>query len=212
MFGKSKNKNLLIIGAGGHGKVVADIAEKMGCYDNIVFADADESIKECMSYPVFVEAHLDDLIYNEYDVFVAVGKSETREKIIKRLKDKGCFIPTLVHPRAIISGTVKLGEGTVVMAGAVINPDAKVGVGCIINTASSVDHDCEVGDFCHISVGAHLAGTVEIGAHTWIGAGACVNNNVTIAPGCMIGAGAVVIKTIENAGVYVGIPARQKNS
>lgn len=212
MFEKSKNSSLLIIGAGGHGKVVADIAENMGCYGKIVFADADESIKECMGYPVLWENELDDTFYTQYDVFVAVGKSTTREKITKQLNERGCFIPTLIHPKAVIARTATIGEGTVVMAGAIINPDAEVGYSCIVNTSSSIDHDCKVGDFCHISVGAHLAGTVEVGTHTWIGAGACVNNNLSICSGCMIGSGAMVTSSIENSGIYVGVPARYKNS
>ncbi len=212
MFGKSKNKNLLIIGAGGHGKVAADIAENMKCYDNIIFADANKSIDKCMGYPVFYEQELSDAIYEQYDTFVAVGNSAAREKVTLRLLERGCFIPTLVHPKAVIARTVTLGEGTVVMAGAVINPDASIGKSCIINTGSSVDHDCKVGDYCHVSVGAHLAGTVSVGEHTWIGAGACINNNLSICPGCMIGSGAMVTKSIEDSGIYIGVPATLKNS
>jgi len=212
MFEKSKNKNLLIIGAGGHGKVIADIAECMGCYETIVFADADESLKECMGYPVFREEELEDAFYEQHDVFVAVGNSLIREKITKRIQEKGCFIPTLVHPGAVIARTASIGRGTAIMAGAVINPDTKIGCSCIINTASSVDHDCKIGDYSHISVGAHLTGTVSVGVHTWIGAGACVNNNLAICDNCMIGSGAMVTEHIKNSGIYIGVPARKKNS
>lgn len=212
MFGESKNRRLLIIGASGHGKVVADIAEKMACYDEIMYADADESIKECMGYQVVLEEELTEQHYTQYDIIVAVGNSKTRRKITTRLEELGCFVPTLVHPNAVVAKTALVEEGTVIMAGAIINPDARIGKSCIINTSSSVDHDCIIGDFCHVSVGAHLAGTVTVGEHTWIGAGACVNNNLDICPDCMIGSGAMVVNSITEPGVYVGVPAMLKIS
>ncbi len=212
MLSRSKNRKLLIIGAGGHGKVVADIAENMGCYDEIIFADADETIKECMGYPVILEDELTDQHYSNYDVFVAVGNSRIRQRIIERLIEKNSFIPTLIHPKATVSRTVSADVGTVIVAGVTVNPDAKIGKACIINTACSIDHDCVIGDFCHVSVGAHLAGTVTVGEHTWIGAGACVNNNLDICPECMIGSGSMVVNSITEPGVYMGVPARLKNS
>lgn len=193
---------LIIIGASGHGKVVADIARLNG-YSDIVFLDDDESIKECAGYPVVGTS-------NEApagEVFVAVGNAKTRKKLMERFEDR--THPILIHPSAVLAADVEIGDGTVVMAGAVINPGARIGKGCIVNTSSSIDHDCEVGDYSHISVGAHLAGTVIIGKETWIGAGATVSNNVCICGGCMIGAGAVVIKDIDEPGTYVGVPAKQ---
>ncbi len=210
MAGKTKNQDLLIIGAGGHGKVVADIAEKMGCYQSIIFADADETISSCMGYEVLREQDLEDNFLRKRDIIVAVGNSVTREKICKEMLEKGFFLPTLIHPDATVARTASIGIGSVVMAQAVINADAAIGCSCIINTASSIDHDCRVGDYCHVSVGAHLAGTVTIGAHTWIGIGACVNNNLMICDRCMIGAGAVVINNIVTPGTYVGVPARAR--
>lgn len=208
MAEKRKNSSLLIIGAGGHGKVAADVAEVMGCYEKIIFADDDETIGSCMGYPVFVTNSLDPDDFLQHDVFVAVGNSITRERIQQVLKGRGCFIPTLVHPSAVIARSASVARGTVVMAGAVVGPDARIGEGCILNTASSVDHDCKVGDYCHVSVGAHLAGTVAVGEHTWIGVGACINNNLTICGHCMIGSGACVVKDITDPGTYIGVPAR----
>lgn len=206
---RNKSSGLLIIGAGGHGKVVADVAETMGCYEKIVFADDDETIQSCMGYPVLNGKKLEDEFLRRYDVFAAVGNSAVRKRLMEEAEGKGCFIPTLIHRSAVVASTVQIGRGTVVMAGAVVNPDAKVGKGCILNTASSVDHDCEIGDYCHVSVGAHLAGTVKTGGYTWIGAGACVNNNIEIGSHCMIGSGAVVVKNLLQAGTYVGVPAQK---
>ena len=197
---------LIIIGASGHGKVVADIAVLNG-YKDIVFLDNDPEIKTCAGYPVLGP----DTMTSELDgdVFIAVGKAETRKKLMER--DANRNFPVLIHPSAVIAESAEVGAGSVVMAGAVINPGARIGKGCIINTSSSVDHDCVVGDYVHISVGAHLSGTVVVGTGTWIGTGAIVSNNVNICGGCMIGAGAVVIKDIDEPGTYVGVPAKLKD-
>lgn len=196
-------RKLVIIGASGHGKVIADIAEKNG-YKEIVFLDDNESIRECAGFPVIGKLSEADRI--DGDKIVAIGNAKIREKIQEQLQD----LIMLLHPSAIISRRVKIGIGSVVMAGAVINSDVIIGNGCIINTGASVDHDCRIGNYSHVSVGAHIAGTVEIGDRTWIGAGATVSNNVNICEDCMIGAGAVVIKDIDRAGTYVGVPAREK--
>lgn len=197
----SELKKLIIVGASGHGKVIADIALSMG-YDEIVFLDDDESISECAGYPVIGKTSIvTDL---RGDKIVAIGNALIREKIQNSIK-----AVTLIHPKAVISRRVSIGEGTAVMAGAVINSDAVIGKGCIINTGASVDHDCKIDDFVHISVGAHVAGTCTIGERTWIGAGATVSNNIHICSDCMVGAGAVVVNDLEKAGVYIGVPARK---
>lgn len=195
---------LIIIGASGHGKVVADVAVHCG-YKDIVFLDNDPEIKNCAGYPVLGPDTMTSEL--EGDVFVAVGNAETRKKLMER--DANRNFPVLIHPSAVIAEDVKIRDGSVVMAGAVINPGARIGKGCIINTSSSVDHDCMVGDYVHVSVGAHLSGTVAIGTRTWIGAGAIVSNNVDICADCVIGAGAVVIKDIDEPGTYVGVPAKK---
>lgn len=195
---------LILIGASGHGKVVADIAKKCG-YEDIVFLDSDPSVTNCGGCSVLgPDSLLPEL---DGDVFVSIGNAAVRKKLSEREKDR--HIPVLIHPSAVIAPDVVIGEGSVVMAGAVINPGAVVGKGVIVNTCSSIDHDCVIGDYVHVSVGAHLSGTVTVGEGTWIGAGATVSNNIDICPGCMIGAGAVVIKSIEKSGVYIGVPAKR---
>lgn len=149
-------KRLVIIGASGHGKVIADVAVKNG-YEDIVFLDDNESLTECAGFPVV--GKISEVVDVDGDKIIAIGNAKTRERIQKKL-DK---VVTLIHPDAVISRRVKIGNGCVVMAGAVINSDAVIDDGCIINTGSSVDHDCKIGSFAHVSVGAHVAGTVEIG-------------------------------------------------
>lgn len=194
-------KRLVIIGASGHGKVIADIAVKNG-YEDIVFLDDNESLTECAGFPVVGKTCKASKI--DGDKIIAIGNVKIRERIQSTIKTV-----SLVHPNAVISRRVEIGEGSVVMAGAVINSDAVIGKGCIINTGASVDHDCVIGDFAHVSVGAHVAGTCHIGERTWIGAGATVSNNVNICSDCMVGAGTVVIKDINKPGTYVGVPAKE---
>lgn len=197
-------KKLVIIGASGHGKVIADIAVKNG-YEEIVFLDDNESLLECAGYPVV--GRTSEATTLDVDKIIAIGNAKIREQMQTNLGN----VVTLIHPNATINRRVKIGKGTVVMAGAVINSDTVIGDGCIINTGSSVDHDCRIGDYAHISVGAHVAGTCCIGERTWIGVGATVSNNISVCSDCMIGAGAVVIKDIDKMGTYVGVPARESN-
>lgn len=193
---------LSIIGASGHGKVVADIAEKNG-YDEIEFYDDDESLKICGKWPVV--GTVSEVMGS--DVFIAIGNAKTRERITNQFKDRR--FPTLIHPSSVVADDVVIGEGSVVMAGAVINSGTRICKGVIINTCSSVDHDCTIDDFVHISVGAHLAGTVSVGKRAWISVGSNVVNNMMICEDVVVGAGAVVIRDIIEQGTYVGVPARK---
>ena len=205
------NKRLIIIGASGHGKVIADIALKMDQYDEICFLDDNEEMKKCMQFSVV--GKVKD-VYNyleDSDIFVAIGNSNVRKNFMEDLKIKGANIPVLIHPNAIIGVNVTIGLGTVVMPGAIINPNSTIGEGCIINTSASVDHDCNIGNYVHVSVDAHLAGTVKVSEHTWIGIGAIVKNNVSIGANIMIGAGAVVVKDLNESGTYIGVPAQKMN-
>lgn len=190
---------LTIIGASGHGKVVADIARLNG-YDVIEFLDDDPNKTSCGQYPIVGKTDTDI----DGDLFVAIGSSEIRKHL-----SNGKKLVSLIHPNSVIAEGVKIGEGTVIMAGAVVNPGTTIGNGCIVNTCSSVDHDCVLGNYVHIAVGAHLCGTVTVGDETWIGAGATINNNIAICNKCLIGSGAVVINHIDKPGTYIGMPAKR---
>ena len=200
-------KDLLIIGAGGHGRVIADIAQKLGRYGSIAFLDDGEA-QESMRLAIVGKIADMEKYVATHDIFVAIGDSNTRKEIMEGLFTMGASIPTLIHPSAVLGACVELGVGTAVMAGAVIGPCSKLGMGVILNTCSSVDHDCSIGDYSHIAVGVHVAGTVRVGSLVFLGAGVTVKNNVNICSDCVIGAGAVVIETICDKGTYVGVPAR----
>ena len=197
-------RKLAIIGASGHGKVIADIAIKNG-YSEIVFLDDNECIQKCGGYPVIGRSS--EVRKLDADVIVGIGNASIRKRIQESIPD-GKLV-TLIHPNVVMAEDVVIGVGTVIMAGSVINSGASIGKGCIINTCSSVDHDCVVGDYVHIAVGSHLCGTVSVGNGTWIGAGATVSNNISICQNCIIGVGTVVIKDITKRGTYVGVPARR---
>lgn len=198
-----RNKKLAIIGASGHGKVIADIAVKNG-YKEIVFYDDNENVHECNGYPVVGRSA--EAVTIDADIVIGIGNAIVREKLQNSLDSRK--LVTLIHPNAVVAEDVTIGEGTVIMAGAVVNSGAHIGRGCIINTCSSVDHDCNIEDYVHIAVGAHLCGTVNVGSCSWIGAGVTVSNNISICSNCMIGAGAVVVRDIVEVGTYVGAPAK----
>lgn len=202
-------ERLIIIGAGGQGRVAADVADKMGTYTEIAFLD-DNPTADCLGYPVLGKVYDAKKYIRTHCFFVAIGNASVRRKVTSLLSDMGANIATLIHPSSVIGKCVSISEGSIVVAGAVVNPNSKIGKGCIINTLSSVDHDCIIGDYVHVSVGAHITGTVMVGDNCFIGAGAVVKNNVSICANCTIGAGAVVVKDITKSGTYIGVPAKIK--
>lgn len=205
----SYHEKLMIIGSSGHGRVVADIANRMGSYKMIAFLDDAPPSRE-FPFPYLGTCDKAYDFINEYAFIVAIGNIAVRQKITRSLMARGACLARVISPDAVVAADVTIGEGTVVCPGVVINTGTTIGKGVIINTSSSVDHDCHVGDFCHVAVGAHLCGTVNIGDGCWIGAGATVINNITVCPECMIGAGAVVVKDILSRDTYLGVPARRK--
>lgn len=200
-------EKVIIIGASGHGKVVADVVIQAG--DQVIgFLDDNTDISDTfVGFPVLgtVDKFTD---YLGSKFIVAIGNAEIRESIVKKLQGVSWY--TAIHPKAIISDMdTSISEGTVVMADAVINAGATIGKHCIINTGAIVEHDNKLEDFVHISVGAKVAGNVHVGRRTWIGIGSTVSNNLEICEDCMIGAGAVVVDDTKISGIYIGVPAKR---
>lgn len=187
---------VVILGAGGHARVIADIIE--ACGDEVTAFLDDDPKAQLRSGKIG-----DYVRYEKSEFIIGIGDAAVREK----LSELPVKWYTAVHPSAIISKSAKICEGTAVMPCAVINSGAYVGKHCIINTSAVVEHDDTVEDYAHISVGVKLGGTVHIGKSTWVGIGATVRNNIDICGGCMIGAGAVVTDNIREKGQYVGLPA-----
>ena len=202
-------KSVIIIGASGHGKVIADIIQKSG--DKVYgFLDDNTELSDTfLGFPVLGTIDKYKKYSNIAAFVIAIGDAETRNAISKKIQDVGIY--TAIHPTAVISNLdVTIGKGTVIMANAVINSGSRIGEFCIINTGAIVEHDNTIEDYVHVSVGAKLAGTVYVGQYTWIGIGAVVSNNLKICENCIIRAGAVVIENIIKSGNYQGVPAKIK--
>lgn len=201
--------SLVIIGAGGHGKVVLDAAIASGIWQDIAFVDDSEPAKvSCLGFPI-VGTFAELLSVKEKpQVVVAIGNNQARLAKTKMLLDAGFCVTTVVHPAAIVSPFAQLGAGTVVFAGAVINPDVNIGQAVIVNSQVVIEHDCSLHDGVHISPNAALAGGVSVGSCSWVGIGACVIQQVSIGRDVMIGAGAAVTKSIPDGVTAVGVPAK----
>lgn len=200
-------EEVIIIGASGHGKVIADIIQKAG--DKVIgFLDDNPDLGKCfIGFPMLGKVS-EASKYQEYKFVIAIGNADIRERIANEQNLKWY---TAIHPTAQVSGIgVEIGEGTVIMANAVINSDAKIGKHCIINTGAIIEHDNLIHDFVHVSVGAKLAGNVTVGRKTWIGIGSQIIQGKNIGEETMVGAGAVVIEDIQEKGTYIGVPARKK--
>jgi len=203
-------KRLAILGASGHGKVVAEIAELLGW--NVTFFD--DAFPEISTLEVWqVKGTTTDLLASISDFegcIVAIGNNEIRLDKTVMLQSKQANLVTLIHPSAVVSQYSQIGVGTVVMAGAVINPFASIGLASIINTSATVDHDCVLGNGVHISPGANLAGTVSIGNEGWVGIGAVIKQGLLIGEKVTVGAGAVVVSNLPSNVVAIGVPAKVK--
>jgi len=203
-------KRLLIVGAGGHGRVVADVAREMGVWDKIAFIDANYSaLSKSGDWPV-VGTDSDAVRLREQysDLFVAVGDGKRRGELLRHYLSQGFTVPVIAHPKASISAGAKLAPGTIVMAQSVVNYGTQIGIGGIINTSASVDHDCLLGDSVHICPGVHLAGGVSVGDCSWVGIGSNIIQQLRIGAGVVIGAGAAVIGDIPDGATACGVPAK----
>lgn len=194
------SKEVIIIGASGHGRVIADIIRKSG---DTVFGFLDDDL----SKPGLLGSVSDCEKYTDKLFVIGIGNNFVRETIAEKYPQLHYY--TAIHPSAEISSDVKIGIGTVVMAKAAINSSARIGRHCIINTGAVVEHDNILSDYVHISPNATLCGTVTVGKGTHIGAAAVVRNNLKITGNVTVGCGACVVKDIDTAGTYIGVPAKE---
>jgi sugar O-acyltransferase (sialic acid O-acetyltransferase NeuD family) len=201
---------LAILGAGGHGRVVASVAASKDDWDEIVFYDsAYPSFKRSGNWPVVgdVEDLLDHVA--EYQgVIVAIGDNKRRSEFLEILQAVSANVVNIVHPSSVVADDVILGVGITIMPNAVVNIGSKVSSGAIINTSAVVEHDCTVGYVAHLSPGVVLSGGCSLGDFSWMGSGAVCINSVAIGDSVVIGAGSVVTRNLESGKKYVGVPAR----
>ncbi|MEC7351695.1 MAG: acetyltransferase [Planctomycetota bacterium] len=204
---------LLVLGAGGNGRVVADIASIIGDWHHIAFLDDHPGdSRVCDQWEVLgpcaeLRQHAPD-----FDAaVVAFGDNALRERWFDTVLECDLEPATIVAPTASVSPRCLLGPGTIVMPQAVVNVGSITGRCCLVNTASTIDHDCCLGDAVHVSPGANLGGGVRVGDRTWIGIGASVNHEVTIGKDVVVGGGAAVVADLPDACCAVGVPARPRS-
>lgn len=204
-------KRLAIVGAGGHGKVVADTAECCG-WEIVEFFEDNWSGREANgAWRIAGDTSKLIGLLQDYDgVIVAIGNNAIRHAKLMELAASGAQLISLIHPRATISRYSTIGMGSVVFAGVVVNAGARIGTGAILNTGCSIDHDCVLGNAVHVSPGARLAGAVQVGNMSWIGIGACVKQAVQIGAQVTVGAGAAVVSDLADSQTVVGVPARPR--
>jgi sugar O-acyltransferase (sialic acid O-acetyltransferase NeuD family) len=200
------HNTLLILGAGGHGRVVADAALAQGGWERVIATDRDPARCNGDLLPGVPTRPLADAMSAASAVHVAIGAASARQR---ELKAASLPLASVIHPRASVSRFAQIGEGSFVAANAVVAPGAVLGTSVIVNHGAIVDHDVEVGEFTHVAPHVALSGNVRIGARVLVGAGANILPGIRIADDVVIGAGAVVTGNIEAAGVYAGVPARR---
>lgn len=201
---------LIIVGGGGHARVVADAALASGL-QVVAFADSALQGGEIAGIRV-VSGETAELARASQElqasVVVAVGDNAARQRIQTQLWEAGVSLARVVHPSANVLGRARLGGGSVLLAGCVVGVDADVGEGVVINTGASVDHDCVVGPFAHLSPGVHLGGQVRIGEGTHLAVGVSVRNAVSVGAWSVVGVGAAVVCDIPERVVAYGVPAK----
>ncbi|KGM97332.1 acetyltransferase [Clostridium botulinum] len=204
---------IILIGAGGHCKVIIDIIKSTRDFKIVGITDASTHEEQILGIPIIGNDDiLEDLYYQGIkNAFVCIGalnNISVRDKIYYKLKKIGFEIPKLIHRDAIVSPYSKISNGTCVMAGAIINAGAIIGENCIINTGSIIEHDCFIDRNTHISPGASLAGGCKVGYNSHIGIGSTVIQGTEIGDNVIIGAGTVVLHDIEDNVTAVGVPSK----
>jgi len=211
---ESRMKRLLVLGAGGHGKVVAEaalrsgVAEEVGFLDDVKFKGLAE---RCLGWPIHglwkdIESQY---LRKEYSLAItAIGDGRLRHEWNTRLRVLGYKVVVVVHPDAYVSSSAKIGMGSVIFAQAAIQSEAKIGMSCIVNTGATIDHETVVGDGAHVCPGAHIAGQVVIGNFSWIGIGSTIIQSLEIGSDVVVGAGSVVVRDLVDKVKAYGVPAR----
>jgi len=201
---------LVVVGAGGHGSVVAETAELMGHWKSIVFFD-DHKPAGSIFHKWKVIGSLADLISQSMqfsDCVVAVGKNSLRLAISYRLLEKNLNLVSIIHPTAMVSPNCRIDRGCAILAGSVVNIGSRIGIASIVNNAATVNHDCEISPGVHVGPNVGIGGNVSIGSESWIGIGANVIHRISIGSNVIVGSGAAVVSHVGDNCTVVGAPAK----
>ncbi|BAL22593.1 acetyltransferase [Azoarcus sp. KH32C] len=203
------SRGVIVIGAGGHAKVVIELLVAGGHVVDYCVAGPG-SPDRCLGIEVLSgDHHLHELFANGWrSVFPAIGANHLRERVAGQAREIGFKLVSAISPFAIVSPSATLGNGIAIMGGAVINAEARIDDLAIINTGATVDHDCHIGTCAHIAPQCALAGNVEVGPRAFLGAGTVVIPGITIGTGSTIGAGSVVVRDIPSSIMALGHPAK----
>lgn len=203
-------RNLVLVGGGGHCKSVIEVAESAG-YKIIGILDTPDQLgKKVLSYEVI--GNDDDIVryIDKAEFIVTVGQIKDaglRIKLHDKILAAGGKLATVIASTAYVSKYVKIGQGTVIMHNAFVNADVEIGLSCIINSCANIEHDTKIEDFCHISTGAMVNGSCVVGEKSFIGSQSVLANNITITSNCVVAAGTTVSKSLMEKGIYIGNPA-----
>ena len=203
---------IVILGSGGHAKVVIDILEQISAFEIAGCVGVTSSNPAIFGYPALGDDSRLPALYQSgiHHAFIAIGGNARRLELLHVLRELGFTVVNAISPGAIISPRAKIGVGVAVMPGAVINADAVIGDCAIINTGATIDHDCTIGAGAHIAPGSNLAGCVTIGEGAFLGIGCRVIPNTAIGAWTIVGAGGVVVRDLPERVTAVGLPARIK--
>jgi len=207
--------DLVVIGGGGHAKVIVSVLKKIGRYNLLGYTDMSDRGELLGLRFLGRDDILPGFIRKRPHCVAALGVGmveidNRRSELMGHLVSLGFNLPAIISPDATVNEGVSLGEGTVVIDGAIVNSGTTIGIGVILNTKCSVDHDCRIGDFVHLGPGVTLSGEVRIGNNSFLGTGTSVIHGIAICARCMIGAGSVVVKDLSSSGKYLGNPAKVK--
>lgn len=210
MKGDTREQGWIVLGGGGHARVVLDLLTVLGA-DVLGYTDPSgaSALGEvpCLGGDDALDAYAPDRVLLANGLG-SVGEPAARAALYARFTAGGYTFPPLVHPGAVVSASAALGAGTQVMAGAVLQAGVRTGANVLVNTRASVDHGCVLGDHVHVAPGVTLSGDVRVGARTHLGTGAVVVQGVAIGAGCLVAAGAVVVRDLPDGAAVVGVPAR----